>query len=281
LTLLALLACDRPRASEARPPITVFAAASLARPMTHLTHTFENRTGVASLVELGGSLEQARKLTELGRVPDVLFLADDEVIASLAPTYIDWYVRVATTRIVIAYTPRSRHAATLAPEEWWRTLSRPDVTVGRADPSIAPAGRHALALLRRAETYYQQSGLSDRLLARASLRYVRPNATELAALLETGEVDYILEYESVARQYGFRFVTLPDDLTTRVLYGLSVPRQASHETEGIRFAEYLLSQDGLRILRQANLDVLNVPVAVGTGIPREITELVRTLTPAR
>ena len=249
--------------------------------MTLLTHEFENRSGVPSLVELGGSLEHVRKLTDLGRVPDVLVLADDEVIASLAPTHIDWYVRLATTRLVIAYTPRSRHAASLRADEWWQTLSRPDVTVGRADPNVAPAGRHALNLLRRAETYYQQPRLTNRLLGRASLKYVRPNATELAALLETGEVDYILDYESVARQYGFRFVTLPEDLATRVLYGLTVPRLAAHEREGLEFAAYVLSADGMRILREANLDVLSVPVAIGTSIPREITELVRPLAPAR
>lgn len=279
--LLAAVACGRQRAEEPRPPITIFAAASLSRPMTILTHTFENRTGVTSLVELGGSLEHARKLTDLGRVPDVLVLADDEVVAALAPTHIDWYVRFATTRVVIAYTPRSKHAAQLTADEWWRTLSRPDVTVGRADPAIAPAGRHALNLLRRAETYYSQPGLADRLLARASLRYIRPNATELAALLEAGEVDYILDYEAVARQYGFRFITLPEDLATRVLYGLTVPRLAPHAREGTELAAYLLSTDGLRILRDANLDVLSVPVAIGTGVPREITELVRTLTTTR
>jgi molybdate/tungstate transport system substrate-binding protein len=279
--IVAVVACGRPRAEEAKPPLTIFAAASLGRPMTLLTHTFENRSGIPSLVELGGSFEHARKLTDLGRIPDVLMFADDEVIASLAPTHIDWYVRIATTRIVIAYTPRSKHAASLTADEWWRTLSRPDVTVGRADPAIAPAGRHALTVLRRAETYYAEPRLADRLLGRASLKYVRPNATELAALLETGEVDYILDYESVARQYGFRFITLPEDLATRVLYGLSVPRLAAHEREGVEFAAYVLSSDGLRILRDAHLDVLSVPVAIGTGIPREITELVRTLTPAR
>ena len=277
---VAVVACGGQRTESAKPPITIFAAASLARPLTQLTHSFEHRTRVASLVELGGSLEHARKLTELGRTPDVLLLADDEVIASLAPTHIDWYVRFATTPLVIAYTPRSRYADEIDGEEWWRVLSRRDVTVGRADPAIAPAGRHALTLLRRAGTYYQEPRLSDRLLAQASLKYVRPNATELAALLETGEVDYIVDYESIARQYGFRFVTLPEDLAARVLYAVSVPRDAAHVREGIEFVAHLLSALGTRVLRDANLDVLQVPVAIGTGVPREITDLVRTSTPS-
>lgn len=246
-----------------------------------MTDAFEQRERVSTLAELGGSLEQVRKITELGRTPDILMLADDEVVASLVPTHLDWYVRFATNRIVIAYSAKSKHADSITAENWWRILSKRDVTIGRADPTIAPAGKHALSMLRRAETYLKHPGLADRLLARASLRYVRPNATELAALLETGEVDYILDYESVARQYGFQFVTLPDDLSDRILYGISVPRLALHGTEAVRFVAFVLSEEGMRILREASVDVLTVPVAMGSSIPPEITDRVRTATPAR
>jgi molybdate/tungstate transport system substrate-binding protein len=259
----------------------VFAAASLARPLATIAQAFEQREGVSTLAELGGSLEQARKITELGRTPDVLMLVDDEVVAALMPTHVDWYVRFATNRIVIAFTARSKHADSISAESWWRVLSKRDVSIGRADPAIAPAGKYALAMLRRAETYLKEPGLADRLIARASLRYVRPNATELAALLETGEVDYILDYESVARQYGFQFVVLPDDLSDRILYGIAVPRVAVRSTEATRFVAFVLSEQGKRVLREANVDVLSVPVAMGSDIPPEITRLVRTATPAR
>jgi molybdate/tungstate transport system substrate-binding protein len=274
---LVLTACGGPRAELPRPSITVFAAASLARPLAVTTDSFERRARAEVLMELGGSLEQARKITDLGRIPDVLMLADDEVVAALAPTHIDWYVRFATNRIVVAYTKRSRLSDSIHAENWWRILSR-NVTVGRADPDIAPAGRHALSLLRRAETYYKQPGLADGLLARASLRYVRPNATELAALLETGEVDYILEYESVARQYGFDFVSLPDDLTDTILYGIAVPRLAPYGRQGLEFVAFVLSEEGKRILREASVNVLSVPVAIGSNVPPEVSQFVRTIT---
>jgi ABC-type molybdate transport system substrate-binding protein len=192
------------------------------------------------------------------------------------PTHLDWYVRFATNRVVVAYTKRSRHADSITSDNWWRILSSRDVTVGRADPSIAPAGKYALSVMRRAETYYNQRGLGDRLFARASLKYVRPNATELAALLETGEVDYILDYESVAQQYGFKFVTLPEDLAVAILYGISVPRQAANFKGGVDFAAFVLSEEGKRILRDSKIAVLGVPVAVGSAVPLEVSELVRT-----
>jgi molybdate/tungstate transport system substrate-binding protein len=277
---LLLAACGGERREERRPPITVFAAASLARPLKSLADAFQRSTNVSTLAELGGSLEQSRKITDLGRVPDVLMLVDDDVVAALLPTHLDWYVRFATNRLVIAYGAASRAADSLTGENWWRVLSRPDVRLGRADPSIAPAGKRALELLGRVESYYRSPGLGDTLMARASLRYMRPNATELAALLETGEVDYILEYESVARQYGFRFVTLPADLAPAVLYGMSVPRQAAHPREAKEFAAFVLSDAGQQILRDAHVNVLQVPVAIGTNVPPEISGRVRTVAAA-
>ena len=278
IALALVLAACSPGRREPQPPITVFAAASLARPLAALTDSFQRRSAVPSLVELGGSMEQSRKITDLGRVPDVLLLVDDDVIAALSPTHLDWYVRFATNKLVVAYTDKSRLVHTMTPENWWQVLARPDVRIGRADPSVAPVGRHALDLLRRLDGYYKRPSLGDTLLARAALRFVRPNATELAALLETGEVDFVIDYESVARQYGFKFVSLPDDLAPPVLYGVSVPRLAAHPASATAFVAYLLSADGKRVLRDAQIQVLSTPVAIGVNVPSAITELVRTAT---
>jgi molybdate/tungstate transport system substrate-binding protein len=274
---LACSACQQRASDESKPPITVFAAASLARPLRLLADSFTHRTNVLVLAELGGSLEHSRKLTELGRMPDVLMLVDDTVIAALVPSYLDWYVRFATNRMSVAYTARSRYGDSITAENWWRILSRPDVRVARVDSSTAPAGRHALAVFDRAAHVYNEPGLSQTLRSRSPSQYIRPNATELAALLETGEVDYLLDYESVARQYGFQFVSLPADLSPPILYGLGVPRQAARASDGLRFAVFTLSREGQQILRDANINVLSTPVAIGEKVPEEIAALVRSL----
>ncbi len=279
--LLVIAACGGDRRREPQPPITVFAAASLARPLKTLTDSFYQRTRVPVQVEIGGSLEQSRKLTDLGRVPDVLMLVDDDVVAALVPTYLDWYVRFATNRMVVAFTATSRHGDSITVDNWWRVLSRSDVTVGRADSLTAPAGRHALALLRRAESYYNRPGIADAVLARSPLTHVRPNASELAALLETGEVDFIIDYESVARQYDFKFVSIPEDLAPAILYGVSVPRQSARGQDAIAFVAFALSDQGKGILREAQITVLNVPVALGTNVPPELARVVRTDEAAR
>jgi ABC-type molybdate transport system substrate-binding protein len=272
VVLCAACIADRPAAA----PITVFAAASLARPLTTLSDEFLRKEGIDVRLELGGSMEHSRKITDLARVPDVLMLVDDDVIAALHPAHLEWYVRFATNRLVVAYGPRSRYADSVSTDNWWRIVTKRDVRVGRADPSIAPAGRRALEMMQHASGYYRRPALTDSLLARSPVRYMRPNATELAALLETGEVDYIIEYESVARQYGFSFAALPSDLAPAVLYGLSVPKAAAHDGAGTRFAAFVLSPEGMRILRDSHVNVLDTPVAVGTGVPPEISPLVRT-----
>ncbi len=275
-----LVACSGTPDAEERPPLTVFAAASRARPLEALRDSFQRAHDIPVLIEIGGSLELARKITELGRVPDVLMLVDDEVIAALVPTYLDWYVRFGTNRMVVAYNQESTGADSIAADNWWQMLSRNGMRVARADPKVAPVGRHAVTLLQRAEAFYSRADLADSILARSPDRLLRPNATELAALLETGEVDYILEYESVARQYGLKFVALPTELAPPILYGMSVPRQAPRAERAVGFVAYVLSAEGKRILRSWNVDVLPTPVAIGTNVPVEVTDVVRTIATA-
>lgn len=275
------LAACRDSAEPPGPPLSVHAAASLARPLRALADSFRAETGVPLQIEFGGSLELSRRTTDLGTPPDILLLADDDVIASLMPEHIDWYVRFATSRLVVAYGERSRGADSITSENWWRVLSAPGVTIGRADSAVAPAGRHGVAVLRRAGVYYDQDDLTQRLLDRSGQRYVRPNATELAALLEAGEVDYILEYEAVARQFGFPYVRLPADLSPAVLYGVAVPAASPRHEAATQFVAFLLGGMGGDVLRASSLDVLRVPVALGRNIPPEIAALTRTVAGGR
>ena len=278
---------DAPAA--ARDTVVVYVAASLAQPMRTAADSFGRRERATVLLESGGSLEHARKLTELGRVPDVLVLADHEVFPQLLmPRHVDSYVQFARNRMVIAYTPRSRFAAEVTERNWREVLQRPGVEVGRPDPDRAPAGYRTLHLLRLAESHYREPGLAERLLARAPPRNMRGNAAELAGLLQLGELDYIFEYESLARSHRFRFVTLPREIdlgdpalaeqyatvsvrvvgrTPRdsttfvgapILYGVAVPREAPHPAVAAKFVDYLLG-DGKAILRAANVDMLDAP----------------------
>nr|MBA3672173.1 substrate-binding domain-containing protein [Gemmatimonadaceae bacterium] len=216
--LLAFTACApaAERSSDATvDTLIVSEAASLARPMRAVLDSFARSGTVPKVlqVEHGGSLELARRVTETGRVPDILLLADQEVFPELLmPGVTSWYMRFARNRMTIAYTDRSRHASDITAQNWRHVLQRDDVLLGRPDPAIAPAGYRALLVFRLAESFYQEPGLAARLAARTPPSRTRGNAAELAALLEAGELDYILEYESVARAHRLRFLTLPAEI---------------------------------------------------------------------
>lgn len=279
-------------------PLVVFNAGSLARPLRAALDTFAMREGVPFEQEQAGSLETARKVTELGRVPDVIALADHEIFPQLlVPEHTAWYARFARNRMVLAHTGRSRFADVITPQNWWQIVLKPGVETGHSDANLDPAGYRSLLVMQLAERYYRQPGLTARLNAAIPPRNIRPKEIDLVALLETGELDYAFEYESVARGASLAFVPLPDSIslgnmndssfyetaavrivgrrpgdsiTMRgqpVVYALSIPRRAPHPRLAERFVTFLMSEDGRRVLRANHLDVLDAPVVSGEGAP--------------
>ncbi|HET7456658.1 MAG TPA: extracellular solute-binding protein [Gemmatimonadaceae bacterium] len=316
LPVLALAACGRDRGSSRdsgnaataadgrASTIVVFNAGSLARPMRAALDRFAAREQVTVEQESAGSLETARKLTELGHVPDVVALADAEVFPQLLmPAQTTWYAEFARNRMVVAYTDRSKDAADVAKgaDGWWRVLTRPGIEVGRADPNLDPNGYRTLLVLQLAERHYRQPGLAARLLAASPDRDVRPKEADLVALLQAGELDYIWSYESLAQAAGLRYVTLPAEIdlgtpadsalygvasvkvrgkTPRdtvvfrgqpIVYAFSIPRAAPHQALAERFAAFLVSDEGRRVLRDAKLDALDRPIVVGSGAPAALS----------
>jgi molybdate/tungstate transport system substrate-binding protein len=302
--VLIAVACTRgdDRGSNAESgnegPLVVFNAGSLARPIRAALDTFAVREGVRFEQEQAGSLETARKVTELGRIPDVIALADHEIFPQLlVPEHASWYARFARNRMVLAHTSQSRHADSITPANWWRIVLRRGVETGHSDPNLDPAGYRSLLVMQLAERYYRQPGLAGRLARAIPPRNVRPKEIDLVALLETGELDYAFEYESVARGASLGFVPLPDSvslgnmsdsafyamamvrivgrrpgdsITMRgepIVYALSIPRRAAHPRLAERFVMFLMSEDGRRVLRANHLDALDSAVVSGDGAP--------------
>lgn len=278
--------------------LLLFVAASLNKPLQPILDAYAARTGTVIQRESGASLEHARKITELHRVPDVLLLADVEVISQLlVPKYATWYAEFARNRLVLAYTDRSKYAKDVTAANWTDIVQRKGVEVGRTDPNLAPVGYRTLIMFDLAERFYRRPGLSASLLRTAPDRNIRPNAAELAGLLAAGELDYIYDYESVAQSNNFRFIALPaainlgDPKRTAeyaavsvsvrgtspgsqavfkgqpILYGLTVPKGAPHGSAGARFLAYLTSPAVIAQLRAAHVDMLDPPTIVGSGAP--------------
>jgi molybdate/tungstate transport system substrate-binding protein len=276
-----LVACSTTRGGSdnatMRDTAVVYVAASLTNALEPRFDAFAATTGTVVLTESGGSMEHVRKITELGRVPDLIVLADEEVFPrELAPRHVTWWATFARNRMVVAYTDKSAGHDSITPENWYRILSRGGVEVGRSDPKLAPVGYRALTVFALAEKSYEQPGLAARLLGNAPPRNIRANAADLAALLAAGELDYIYDYESVARAHGFRFIVLPDAVTgPPVRYALSIPVRAPHPQAGLRLLQFLLSDSSRMSLRAAHIDMLDMPIVAGAGAPAFITRAQR------
>ena len=129
--------------------LLIFIAASLNKPMQPVLDAYAARTGTVIQRESGASLEHVRKITELHRMPDVLLLADVEVIPQLlVPKYTTWYAEFARNRIVVAYTDQVEARERNQRRQLDSDLQRQDVEVGRTDPNLAPVGYRTLLMFR-------------------------------------------------------------------------------------------------------------------------------------
>ncbi len=300
---LALLPGVMPLAAQQIPAgeVVVYNAGSLAIPFRRLSQAFERQApGVRVVQEHSGSLEAARKLTELGKIPDVIALADHEVFpALLVPRYAGWYALFAANEMVLAYAGRPPRGLVVGPDTWPEVLLRPEVRWGHADPAVDPAGYRTFLVFQLAERHFGSPGLGVRLAARSERRFVRPKSADLVALLQVGELDFAWEYLSVARAHGLSFVRLPaainlgdpahaetyarasirvpggrragaDSVTIRgspIVYAVAIPRGAPSPELAAAFVRFALSAEGSRILEEAGLQVLPRAMVRGPEAP--------------
>jgi molybdate/tungstate transport system substrate-binding protein len=211
--LLALPCCKRP----ARERLTIFHAGSLSVPFRELSALFQQRhPGVEVRAEAAGSRDTARKVSDLGRRCDVLGSADYKVVQNLLVTkHVRFNIRFSTNELVIAYGSRSRHAAEISSRNWHEVLLRGDVAFGRSDPNRDPCGYRSEMLFQLAERHYKRPGLAAKLRGKGGKRFIRPKETDLLALLESGEIDYLFIYRSVAVQHKLKIISLPEAINLR------------------------------------------------------------------
>jgi molybdate/tungstate transport system substrate-binding protein len=309
--------------SSSHTKITVLCAGSLIVPFQELANEFEAaHPDIDVLLEGHGSIQVIREVTELHKEADVMVVADQSLLPMLmygnkvpgsTDDYANWYIRFATNRLGLAYTSKSKYAAEIAGANWYEVLSRPDVKVGISDPRIDSCGYRAFMACQLAEDYYTDDtifesvmgdfsppiAVSDNLdtyvisvpqAVNSTKVTVRGYSVQLIALLESGDLDYSFEYESVARQNGLGFVELPPeiDLSSRdfadrygqvvvkmdfqrfvsinpefhgepIQYALTIPSNSPHPEAAIEFVEFVLGSDGQEIFEESYQPTL-VPV---------------------
>ncbi len=262
--------------------LIVFHAGSLSVPMKEISAAFKSRhPQVNVMLESAGSVESARKITDLHRPCDIMASADYKVIDNmLIPVHADWNLRFVTNEMCIVYTDRSRESARINARNWFEILMQDDVNYGRANPDSDPCGYRSVMTMQLAGKYYRKPDLASRLIQK-DRNFIRPKEVDLLALLESGTVDYIFLYKSVAIQHTLKYLVLPAEINLKepamanlyrtaavdingkepgqkvtmrgepMIYGVTMLRDAPNKTVALAFLEFLLSaNEGIRILEK-------------------------------
>lgn len=282
--ILAALLCASTILS-AKDKIVVFHAGSLSVPFAAIESAFESKYPEYDVLrEAYGSRTAARNITELKKPCDVIATADYKVIDELLiesgnATYNALF---ATNSMVIMYTPKSKFANEINNQNWFNVIQRAGVNYGHSDPNADPAGYRTMLVWKLSELFYKKQGLFDSLVKNRPIKNIRPKETDLLALLESGQLDYLFIYESVAKQHKMPYVKLPAqidlsdpakdgeykkvffDITGKkpgeidrqygeaIVYGLTIPKNQNspQNPKGAElFASFVLSKEGLEIMR--------------------------------
>jgi len=307
-----------PGTSSGKTPLVVYAAGSLIIPFGDLVKAFEIKNpNIDVQAQYHGSIQVIRQVTELHVPIDVVATADTSLIPSMmyatndtdtGQPYAGWYIHFGSNTLALAYQPTSKYANEINADNWYSILARPDVKVGIADPRFDAAGYRALMAFALAQGYYQKNTIftdmfsgnftfplgifSDTNLTTITVPeivetkngshiLVRGASIQTIALLESGDIDYAFDYESVIRQHNLKLLHLPDAINLgaegfdqaystvqvnldsqrfvtvkpqfrgeRIGYGVTIPSNAPHPAGAALFIAFLLGPDGRAIMKQ-------------------------------
>jgi len=284
LVMLCLMpaACGNSDTAKTVTEIKILHAGSLSIPFKEIAQAFmQVNPQYNVLLEGHGSRTCARQITDLNRRVDVMASADSEVIRNLLmPAHADFCIDFTTNQMVVMYTEKSKFADSITSDNWYETLLKPEVQYGHSDPNADPCGYRAVLSWQLAEKYYNVDGLFKQLTDKMPKSNIRPKETDLLALLEAGELDYIFIYRSVAEQHHAKFVVLPDEVNLKspaladvyatasmkisgkqpgellevkgapMVYGITLPKNGENPQGGVKFLTFLLGPQGRAIMEK-------------------------------
>ncbi len=275
--------------------IKICNAGSLTIPLQKLATLFKQKYGINVVLEPSGSVEAVRKVTDLGKICDIVAVADYRLLPMfMVPKYADWYIAFASNSIVVAYTNQSKYADQLRgnPLKIFEVLAKPGVRFGFSDPNKDPCGYRAVGVIALASLYTNNLSIVKSLVtsnipgaklveengvlhvyipptieAKGNL-VVRPKSVDLIALLESGALDYAFEYRSVAVQHHLNYVELPSALN------LADPKHDSFYSRVV--VHILTGTEKEKAIKMASI-VYGLTIPKNTAHPREALQFVKFL----
>lgn len=268
--------------------ITVLQASSLTELFKQAKHEFEaEHPGVKVLIEPGASMTLIRKVSDLQKEADVIAVADGNLIPKfLVPRHVEEYTDFLTENIALIAGEDAKFGDMITGGNWPEVLLKEGVEYGVSNPDIAPVGYRTMMVWKLAEKHYKSPGLYGKLRENLPRKNIRPNAVALLTLLKSGELDYVFDYGSLAKQHGLKVIPLPPQINlsdpawetnystvsidipgekpgeTKVIkgapivYGIAVLKSAPNRPAAQAFIDFLLSSRGKAIMADLGLSPL-------------------------
>ena len=168
-------------------------------------------------------------------------------------------VPVASTQMVISYSPKSRfvaefEAAAQGKKPWYQVLQSPGLRFGRTDAATDPQGQNIVFTMLLAQNFYRQPGLAERILG----DYQNPrqifSEASLLSRLEAGQLDASSGYLSAARSHHLPFIKLPSGKpvtvsTQPLVFYATVLKDSKRPALAEKFVQFLRNPEGQKMFR--------------------------------
>jgi len=264
-------------ASHDSRDVNVLYAGSLVNLMERsIGPAFEKASGLRFMGYAAGSNRIAGEIRGELRRGDVFISASPTVNESLmGPTHgnaVSWYIRFASSPLLLGYHPQSRFAADFRMKRWDSVLREPGIRIGRTDPKLDPKGALTIALVTKAAALYHQPDLVRKTLGEPeNPAQVFPEEA-LVGRLQSGQLDAGFFYATETSELNIPAVHPVPELNIQASYTLTILNDAPNASGAARFVNFLLGAQGRALLAAHGVHVTR-PVV--TGDARAIPPSVR------
>ncbi|WP_395744206.1 molybdate ABC transporter substrate-binding protein [Prosthecobacter sp.] len=214
-------------AKPSSPPLTVFCAAGIKKPVEEIAAAYQKETGIEVRLQYGGTgtLLSQLKLTKQG---DLFIAADDGALADAKKQEVtrEEFRLVKQKPVLAVAKGNPKHIDGLA------SLKDPGIKVALANPEAASIGRVVKKLL---------GADWDALAAKAAV--MKPTVTEIAADLSLGAVDAAIVWDSIVPQFKLDIAPLPELAKHEEHATAAVLSYSQQPAEALRFARYLTAPE--------------------------------------
>jgi molybdate/tungstate transport system substrate-binding protein len=249
------------QAASAAGTVKVLYAGSLVNLMERdVGPAFDKATGNQFQGYAGGSAGLANEIKGNLRQGDVFVSAspkvNDDLMGAANGDWESWYITFAESPLVIGYNASSKFAAEFKTKPWYQVLQEPGIRIGRTAPALDPKGALTLTLMKRAETFYNTPGLSEKIIGRPSV----PEDIE-APLLQSGVLDVGFFYSTEAADAKIPTLALPLAIAPKAIYTVTILHNTPNQEGAEKFVAYLLGSTGQNLLRQHGLKLQQIHIA--------------------